>query len=200
MIKDSQGNTALLELPKTAFLCSRRCPAQVVLKSYDWAIEKRKAKTCVLSGNHSQIEKDVLHYLLKREQPIIVAFARGLKKRLEPELAEALANNRLLIITPFSSRITRVPQETANKRNELMAELADEIFVAYAQPGGNIERLVRRWLQKGKKICTFDVQENQMLIERGVWVYEKGAKEFLQTLQREKLEKKNESSTSRAGG
>lgn len=167
MIKDSQGNTALLELPKTAFLCSRRCPAQVVLKSYDWAIEKRNAKTCVLSGNHSQIEQDVLHYLLKGEQPIIVALGRGLKKRLEPELAEALEKNQLLIITPFSSRVTRVTQETANKRNELMAELANEIFVAYAQPNGNVERLVRRWLQQGKKVCTFDVEENKALIEAG---------------------------------
>jgi predicted Rossmann fold nucleotide-binding protein DprA/Smf involved in DNA uptake len=200
MIKDSQGNTALLEFPKTTFLCSRRCPAQVVLKSYDWAIEKRNAKTCVLSGNHSQIEKDVLHNLLKGEQSIIVALARGLKKRLESELAEALAKNRLLIITPFPSRVSRITQETANMRNELMAELADEIFVAYAQPAGNIERLVRRWLQKGKKICTFDVQENKMLIERGVWVYEKGAKAFLQTLQREKLENENESWTSPTGG
>lgn len=165
MIKDSQGNTALLELPKTAFLCSRRCPAQVVLKSYDWAIGKRNAKTCVLSGNHSQIEKDVLHYLLQGEQALIVALARGLKKRLEPELAEALAKNRLLIITPFPPRVTRVTQETANKRNELMAELADEIFVAYAQPGGNVERLVRRWQQKGKKVGTFDVEENKGLIE-----------------------------------
>jgi predicted Rossmann fold nucleotide-binding protein DprA/Smf involved in DNA uptake len=162
------GNKAILQEAQIAFLCSRRCPAQVVLKSYDWAIEKRNAKTCVLSGNHSQIEKDVLHYLLKGEQPIIVALARGLKKRLEPELAEALAKNRLLIITPFSPRVTRVTQETANQRNELMAELANEIFVAYAQPGGNVERLIHRWLQKGKRVCMFDVQENKALIETGV--------------------------------
>lgn len=121
----------------------------------------------MLSGNHSQIEKDVLHYLLNGEQPIIVALARGLKKRLEPELAAVLAKNRLLIITPFPPRVTRVTQETANKRNELMVELADEIFIAYAQPGGNVERLVRRWLQKGKKVCTFDMQENKALIEAG---------------------------------
>lgn len=167
MIKDLQGNKALLDLPKTAFLCSRRCPAQVVLKSYDWAIKKRNAKACVLSGNHSQIEKDVLHYLLKGEQPIIIALARGLKKRIEPELAEALAKSRLLIITPFSPRVTRVTQDTANKRNELMAELAKEIFVAYAQPEGNVERLVCRWLRKGMKVCTFDVEENKALIEAG---------------------------------
>ena len=36
------GNMDLLKLHKTAFLCSRKCPAAVVLKAYDWAITKRK--------------------------------------------------------------------------------------------------------------------------------------------------------------
>ena len=162
---ESQGNEELQKIYKTAFFCSRRCPAAVVLKSYDWARERRQEKRCVISGNHSPIEKDVLHYLLKGEQPIILALARGLKKRLEPELATALANNRLLIITPFSSIVIRVTQETANKRNELMAELAEEIFVAYAQPGGNVERLVMKWLKKSKKVLTWDIPENRLLIE-----------------------------------
>ena len=48
-----------------------------------------------------------------------------------------------------------------------MAELADEIFVAYAQPDGNIERLIQKWRQKGKSVCTFDVEENRALIEAG---------------------------------
>ncbi len=161
------GNTEILNHHKIAFICSRRCPAQVVMKSYDWAIERRNAKACVISGNHSQIEKDVLHYLLKGEQSIIIALARGLKKRLEPELAEALSKNRLLIVTPFASTVSRVTQETANHRNDFIAELADEIFVAYAQPGGNVERVILRWLRKGKKVGTFDVPENRGLIEAG---------------------------------
>jgi len=164
---ESQGNEELQKIYKTAFFCSRRYPAVVILKSYDWAREMRQEKRCVISGNHSQIEKDVLHYLLKGEQPIIVALARGLKKRLEADLKKALKQNRLLIITPFSSRVIRVTQETANKRNELMAELAEEIFVAYAQPGGNVERVVMKWLQQSKKVSTFDVWENHGLIEAG---------------------------------
>jgi hypothetical protein len=63
------GNTDLLNLQKVAFLCSRKCPAAVVLKSYDWAIEQRDNGVCVISGFHSRIEKDVLHYLLKGAQP-----------------------------------------------------------------------------------------------------------------------------------
>lgn len=161
------GNYQLLQLPKTAFLCSRKVPASIVLKCYDWAIHQRNAGRCVVSGFHSQIEKDVLHYLLKGDQPIIVALARGLKKRIESEFVEACKKNRLLIITPFAQNIVRVTQQTANKRNELMVELADEIFVAYAQPEGNVERLVMKWLRKGKWMKTFDVTENRALIDAG---------------------------------
>jgi len=142
----------------------------VVLRSYDWARWRRDQGICVISGNHSQIEKDVFHYLLQGNQPIILALARGLKKRLEPELATALAQNRLLIITPFELAITRVTQETANQRNELMAELADEIFVAHAQPGGNVEQLVMKWLQNKKKVGTFNVVENFRLIDAGAQI------------------------------
>jgi predicted Rossmann fold nucleotide-binding protein DprA/Smf involved in DNA uptake len=162
-----QGNKKLLEGQKTAFLCSRRCPASVVLKAYDWARAIRAEGRCVLSGNHSQIEKDVLHYLLKGNQPVVVALARGLKKRLEPELAAEVSTNRLLIISSFAANVTRVTQETANKRNEFMAGLSDEIFVAYAQPDGNVHQLVVRWLKKGKRVRTFGVAENRTLIEAG---------------------------------
>lgn len=167
MIKDTLGNKNILNGHKTAFLCSRSCPASVVLRSYDWARQMRDQGRCVICGNHSPIEKDVVHYLLSGSQPLILALARGLKLRLEPELTEAIEKHRLLIITPFDSIIQRVTQATANQRNELIAELADEIFVAYAQPGGNLERLVRKWLQNKKKVGTFNVIENLGLIAAG---------------------------------
>jgi len=67
----TQGNTDILKLHKTDFLCFRKCPADIVLKSYDLAIEQRGKGVCVISGFHSKIENDVLHYLLKGKQPII---------------------------------------------------------------------------------------------------------------------------------
>ncbi len=134
------GNLELLNGPKTAFLCSRRVPAKVVLKCYDWAIAQREAKQCVMSGFHSTLEKDVLHYLLKGTQPIIIALARGLKSRIEPELQAPLANGRLLIITPFSAEVKRVTTQTAERRNQLMLDLADNVVIGYAKPGGLLER------------------------------------------------------------
>ena len=66
MIKDLIGNIKFLKEYKIAFLCSRKIPASTVLKCYDWAIEQRENGSCIISGFHSQLEKDVLHYLLKR--------------------------------------------------------------------------------------------------------------------------------------
>lgn len=143
MIAASIGNTALLKLPKTAFLCSRKIPASVVLKCYDWAVEQRESGVCVISGFHSQIEKDVLHYLLKGNQPIIVALARGLKEKLEPELMKPLRGGRLLIISPFEKSVKRVTEQTAEIRNKLMTELADQITIGYSSPGGKLDQLLQ---------------------------------------------------------
>ena len=130
-IKEHIGNKALLELNKTAFLCSRKVPASIVLKCYDWAIQQREEGNCVISGFHSQLEKDVLHYLLKGNQPIIVVLARGLKQKTEPEFFDAIKKGRLLIITPFEEKVKRVTVETANVRNQMMIEIADNIVIGF---------------------------------------------------------------------
>ena len=135
------GNIDLLQQNKVTFLCSRKCPAAVVLKSFDWAIEQRDKGTCVISGFHSRIEKDVLHYLLKGTQPVILALARCMMKKWSPEIKAALDANRLLIITRYADSVTHASEETCYQRNRLMMELADEIVIGYASPGGKLERL-----------------------------------------------------------
>lgn len=133
---------------KVAFLCSRKCPAASVLKSFDWAIAQRDNGTCVISGFHSRIEKDVLHYLLKGTQPVIMALARGMMKKWSPEIASALDANRLLIINRYADSVTRASEESCLQRNRLMMEFADEIVIGYASPGGNLERLCREYKDK----------------------------------------------------
>ncbi len=145
MIKSTLGNKDILNLPKTAFLCSRQIPASVVLKCYDWAIAEREAGNCVISGFHSPLEKDVLHYLLKGTQPIIIALARGLKIRVEAELKKPLDQGRLLIITPFEDSVKRVTIATAAIRNRMMIEIADKVVVGYASPGGQLEQLLANY-------------------------------------------------------
>lgn len=149
-IVGSIGNKNILNLPKTAFLCSRNIPASAVLKCYDWAIEQRDKGKCVVSGFHSKIEKDVFHYLLSGTQPVIIALARGMKDKIEPEIKTAIDAGRLLLLTPFDKSINRVTSETAEKRNQSMIELADEIAIGYASKGGMLEKLINK--MQGKRV------------------------------------------------
>ncbi len=155
---DHIGNLEHLKLYKTAFLCSRQIPASAVLKCYDWAIAMREQQQCVISGFHSQIEKDVLHYLLKGKQPIIIVLARGLKQNLEKEFINHLEQGRLLIITPFEKKVIRVSKQTAFIRNQVILDLADEIVNGYSMQGGLIKDEIKE-ISNAKKVTnlTYDL-------------------------------------------
>lgn len=144
MIQGHIGNLNLLDHShKTAFLCSRQAPAEAVLRCYDWAIAMREAGRCVIGGFHSPLEQDVLHYLLKGNQPVILVLARGMKSKWEPSIQKALNEGRLLIISPFGAQTKRATAETAAVRNDLMIRLADEVVAGYANPEGMLHRRLR---------------------------------------------------------
>lgn len=141
-IKHSVGPLELLDLPKTAFLCSRKVPAGSVLKCYDWAIAQREAGHCIISGFHSTIERDVFHYLRKGNQPIIIALHHGIGPKIQSDLAEDLEKGRLLIISPFEQTKKRGDVRSAEIRNRLMIDLADRVVIGHASPGGELEKLL----------------------------------------------------------
>lgn len=136
------GNKNILQLQKTGFLCSRKCPAEIVLKSFDWAKEQREKGNCVVCGNHSQIEKDVFEILLKGNQPLILVLARGMKKRFEPTIQKALHQNRLLIISPFSDNEKRVTRELAETRNKEILRISNQIIVGFITKDGQLDKLM----------------------------------------------------------
>jgi predicted Rossmann fold nucleotide-binding protein DprA/Smf involved in DNA uptake len=138
------GNKSILEKRKTAFLCSRKCPSEIVIKSLDWAVEKKNNGQCVISGFHSRLEKDVFNILLKGTQPIILVLARGMKTHWPQEIKNAVKQDRLLVISPFEKNITRIIQETANIRNKYMLQIADEIHIPYYTPNGNLDKLLKK--------------------------------------------------------
>ena len=84
------GNRELLEAHKTAFLCSRRVSSPAVLRCYDWATEACRSDGVVVSGFQSRIERDVLHFLLQGQKPLIVVIARRMYTVLASELQSAM--------------------------------------------------------------------------------------------------------------
>ena len=138
------GNLALLAMPKTALFCSTHCPGSVILPTYDQAARWRDTGCCVISGFHSPVEKECLQILLRGDAPVILCPARGMLERLPAQWAIAVAAGRLLLLSPFPAQETRVTAALARRRNEFVAALADEAYIAHATPGGQLEQLARK--------------------------------------------------------
>lgn len=119
------GNKALLNKKLTAFFASRRVQTAQVMACYDWATSLDADKDCVVSGFQSPIERDVLHFLLKKRIPIVVVLARAIYKSIPEELSEAYDNGTLLFISVNNS--ARTNQVAAKARNHFVSELASTI-------------------------------------------------------------------------
>lgn len=135
------GDINILKEHKTAFFCSHKCPANIIIQSYDWAIQMKNEGKCVISGFHNKIEQDVFNFLKKGTQPIIKVPARGKYKRISEEEQKMVDEGRLLFLFFFSDDIVYQTKETCAKRNEFIAQIADDIHIAYAIPGGLLEKL-----------------------------------------------------------
>lgn len=119
------GNKDLLKQPKIAFLAASIIPPDMVLKCYDWAVRMANEGQCVMSGFSSHLEREVLHFLMKGSQPIILVLARELYKEMPPELQKLIDENRLLIISV--SKTPRQSKTTAFERNKYICEIADQV-------------------------------------------------------------------------
>ena len=140
----AQGNLDLLALPKTALFCSAKCPGSVILPTYDQAAKWRDSGRCVISGFHSPVEKECLQILLRGDAPVILCPARAMLERLPAQWAIAVASGRMLILSAFAATATRITTDLAARRNEIVAALADEVFIAHATVGGQLENLIRK--------------------------------------------------------
>lgn len=120
------GNQELLKLQKTAFLASSNIASETVLQVYDWATDMRNRGECVVSGFNSKLEQDVLHFLLKGSQPVIIVLARRMYKVISKELHEALIQKRLLIVS-VSNAVCQ-SKNTATMRNKWICEMANRIL------------------------------------------------------------------------
>lgn len=122
------GNRELLKMRKVGFLASRKISTLSVLPTLDWAMEiSKQTDIAIVSGFHSRMERDVLKILLQGQCGIIVVLARGMYRKLPLQYEEAMAQNRLLLISYEKESVTRVSEATAHKRNEYVKNIVDEM-------------------------------------------------------------------------
>lgn len=143
------GPLALLAASRTALFCSAHTPGEAILRAHDAARRMRDANVTVISGFHSPIEKECLQILLRGKQPIIICPGRAIEAmRIPTDCRTAFGAGRILFLSPFTRRLKRVTKESALRRNEVVAALADEAYVAHAAEGGQTAAIVgmlKRW-------------------------------------------------------
>lgn len=140
------GNKELLKLHKTAFLAASTIPPEMVLKCYDWAVRMAKEEQCVISGFSSHLEREVLHFLMKGKQPIILVLARQLYHNMPLELQRLLDDKRLLIISV--SKAVRQSKVTALARNKYICEVADRVFFVGVTEKSSLYQLYNQFASK----------------------------------------------------
>lgn len=132
------GDESLLSRHKIAFLCSRLTPEAQRGTILEWADRLSPEGKCVLCGSHSYMEQEVFKRLLQRKVPVVWMLVGALPAPEEEEIACALRENRLLMMT-FSPEATR---EAAFERNKQMLAWADEVVVGFVTPGGQVEQQI----------------------------------------------------------
>lgn len=135
---------------KIAFLASRTISSESVLRCYDWATEQKKLGRCVVSGFHSKLEKNVLHFLFKTQTPTILVLGRAPYKKLPQEFEVAIADGLLQIISVSNS--PRQTEETARLRNKQIISIADEVVFASLNEQSSLYPLYIEAKSNNKKI------------------------------------------------
>lgn len=66
------GNLQVLDRSLLGFFCSKRCPGDVILCTYDLIRMLRNAGVPLIGGFHTSMEKDCLELLLRGKQLIVI--------------------------------------------------------------------------------------------------------------------------------
>ena len=142
------GPAELLGARKVALFCSARTPGEAILRAHDAARRMRDEGVTVISGFHSPIEKECLKILLRGKHPIIICPGRAIQSmRIPADCSAAFDAGRILFLSPFTKEPARVTKESALRRNEVVAALADEAYVAHIERGGKTDQIVRKLIQ-----------------------------------------------------
>lgn len=162
------GNPRLFNRRYLGFFCSRKCPGDVILQTYDLARNLRDAGVPVVGGFHSSMERECLELLLRGDQPIVVCPARGVERmRIPRSWQKGLAEERLLIVSPFEAARRRTTAALAEQRNRFVAAMSAEILFSHAEPGGKTDQLAKEILDARGKVWLLDASPNEGLCEHG---------------------------------
>ena len=164
----SLGAPALLVRPTLGLVCSGHCPGTLVLETHNLVRRLSIDGPTIVGGFQSPMERTCFETLLLRQVPLVYCPARRLSARGLPAPGkQAIADQRLLLLSPFTQKQRRVDRTLARRRNIFVAAIVDRLFIPYARHGGVVASLARLACAKGKRVFTLCAPDNEELIRGG---------------------------------
>lgn len=155
---DVVGDATILSSSLTAIFNSSRCTGDAILRSTKWIGEQADDETrSFIGGFHSVMEKDFLEILLEGKCRICVCPARSLDRyRVPRTFKAAIESARLAILSSLPSTIRSNSTRSSHERNQLVADLAEQIIVTHASEDSRTEHFALTLLQSGRGVDCLD--------------------------------------------
>lgn len=152
MLVAGVGPVELLQKPLTAFFASRQCSGAAIRAATDWALQQVRRRHALIGGFHSPLEQSVLRLALEAGTLVVLVLARPVADASLRSVWRAALSNRTMAVVSLSVASDRLTEQAALDRNELAARLADQIVIAHASPGGQLNQQSARWLAEGLRV------------------------------------------------
>lgn len=138
---DTIGDISLLDRHLIGFLAGSKIAALSVLPTLDWASDvAAREDVSIVSGFQSQLEHQVLEFLLRGRCGIICVLARSLYKRIPCEFKEAFSQGRILFVS--EEKQSRPSIESASRRNRLVVSMANELIIPSLSPESSLNSIL----------------------------------------------------------
>lgn len=147
-----QGNKALLDLPRRAFVASEGFstanlkPHRFLCSGHGTSVPTTQ-EMALISTFSSPQEREILCRALAKKRPIIHVCPQGIPTELSAEQHQALIENRLLFLSPQPSG-SRLNKKVATWCNEYVLRQASEIWVGDITPSGMLDSMLTALLHE----------------------------------------------------
>jgi predicted Rossmann fold nucleotide-binding protein DprA/Smf involved in DNA uptake len=155
---DVVGDANMLCSSMTAIFSSSKCTGNAILRSTKWigAVADDETRS-VIGGFHSVMEKGFLEILLEGKCRTCVCPARSLDRfRVHRSFKAAIETGRLAIVSSLPSTIRSNSTRSSHQRNQLVADLAEQIIITHASEDSRTEQFALTLLQSGRGVDCLD--------------------------------------------
>ena len=155
---DVVGNTSLLSCSVTAIFCSSRCTGDAILRATKWIGDLAEdPNRVIISGFHSAMEKGFLEILLDGKCRICLCPARSLARYRIPRIFNsAIESGRFAVVSSLAPVIRSNSATSSQQRNQLVADLAEQIVITHAAEGSRTEEFALSLLRNGRVVDCLD--------------------------------------------